>query len=307
MGSVEKAGIIVVAVLILIIAGVGLMNRRDGESAGGSTDTVASNSRTSSTPEKKRPGAGRLTGRKTPGPARGTKKKTPSVKPLTVKRSTQPGPPLGAGARGAKTPATKPLTARGSNDPKPPRSGTLIQPVARPKTVPIKPKPPVVSKTPSSHTIKGGDVLSSIAFKTYGTTRMVPAIVAANPGVDVNRLQVGQKLKLPAMDPALTASTTPMNTGSPVRLVSMRSSPATRPGFITASYIKSNAGVRASSSKSTPQGQYKVKSGDTISSIAQKQLGSVRHAGKLVAANQRLVKHPNRLQVGWLLKLPPIN
>ncbi len=291
VGSVEKAGIIVVALLILIIAGVGLMNRHDAEGGATGTDIVASNSRTDV--NKPRADPSRLTVR--------TSKKPPVTRktnPRVNKSVTKP----------AMSATTKP-DVKGSTLPVPAvtkpaikKPTPMVTPVTTPKVIVPKALPPI----PKTYTVKVGDVLSKIAYRTYGTTRMVAAIVVANPGINEDQLEVGQELKLPAMDPTISAAGSPSSssrTSSPTAA----SRPATRPGFITAAYIASNRGGSASAKKSIPKGSYRVKSGDTISSIAQNQLGSVRHANRLVAANQTLLKNPNRLQVGWLIKLPAVN
>jgi nucleoid-associated protein YgaU len=275
--------------LILIIAGVGLMNRNDTEAGAGKTDTVASNSRTDV--KKPRAKASRLTSR------RSTKVAPPRT---TNPRLTKPAPVNGTTSDPIvkKTLSTipagvKPLTTK----PTP-----AVRPVATSKIV----KPVPVLTIPKTYTVKAGDVLSKIAFRTYGTTRMVSAIAMANPGMNEDQLEVGQELKLPRMDPTITAAgTKPTTAGTSASATVTR--PSIRPGFITASYIASNKSGRAAAAKVTPKGSYRVKSGDTISSIAQKQLGSVRHTNRIVAANQTLLKNPNRLQVGWLIKLPAVN
>lgn len=289
MGSVEKAGIIVVAILILIIAGVGLMNRNDTEVGAGKTDTVASNGRTDV--KNSRDKASRL-----------TRSRTPKVAPprTTIPRLIKPTPAI------KPTPdpivKTTPTTSGNGVMPLTTKPMSPVRPAATPKVVKTAP----VLTIPKTYTVKAGDVLSKIAYRTYGTTGMVSAIAMANPGMNEDYLKVGQELKLPRMDPAITtASTKPATAGTTVPVAVTRSS--SRPGFITASYIASNKGGRAAAAKVTPKGSYRVKSGDTISSIAQKQLGSVRHTNRLVAANQTLLKNPNRLQVGWLIKLPAVN
>ncbi len=48
-----------------------------------------------------------------------------------------------------------------------------------------------------SYTVVRGDTLSGIARRTYGNPSAWKRIAAANPGVDPNRLAVGQVLMLP--------------------------------------------------------------------------------------------------------------
>jgi nucleoid-associated protein YgaU len=51
--------------------------------------------------------------------------------------------------------------------------------------------------TGKTYVIKTGDTLYSISRARYGTNAHVKDILAANPGLNPNKLQVGQKIKLP--------------------------------------------------------------------------------------------------------------
>src|SRR5262249_20846810 len=55
------------------------------------------------------------------------------------------------------------------------------------------------SSTAGSHThrIQPGETLSSISTAAYGSPSFYPAIVKANPGIDPQRLKVGQTINLP--------------------------------------------------------------------------------------------------------------
>ncbi len=57
------------------------------------------------------------------------------------------------------------------------------------------------------YTIKAGDTYYAIAQR-YGT--VVPALIAANPGVDPNRLAIGQVICVPAPRPTPTPTPTPL-------------------------------------------------------------------------------------------------
>jgi LysM repeat protein len=50
---------------------------------------------------------------------------------------------------------------------------------------------------PGTYTIERGDTLAKIATKFYGNPKKRTAIARANPGLDSNRLKVGQVIKLP--------------------------------------------------------------------------------------------------------------
>ena len=77
-------------------------------------------------------------------------------------------------------------------------------PVAAPSRAPAsRPAPPPPAIGPHyEYVVEGGQTLSLIA-KGFDTT--VPKILAANPGLKPNRLRVGQKLIIPAEEPAKAA------------------------------------------------------------------------------------------------------
>jgi 5'-nucleotidase / UDP-sugar diphosphatase len=52
---------------------------------------------------------------------------------------------------------------------------------------------------------------------------------------------------------------------------------------------------------------YKVKAGDTLSSIAKEILGSADRWQELYDANRDIIKDPNTIQVGMTLQLPAEN
>src|SRR5690348_1267087 len=87
----------------------------------------------------------------------------------------------------------------------PPPAMTSTPPPAMTST----PPPPVAEM--QEYTIVKGDLLSHIATANHTT---VPAIMAANPGIDPKRLKIGQKIKIPAPTSTQSASAAPM--GAPM-------------------------------------------------------------------------------------------
>ncbi len=67
-------------------------------------------------------------------------------------------------------------------------------PVVLPTPVPT----PEVRPTGKTYTIKQGDTFYSISRALYGTDKRAKDIIAANPGIDPNKLSVGQVINLPA-------------------------------------------------------------------------------------------------------------
>lgn len=64
--------------------------------------------------------------------------------------------------------------------------------------------------------------------------------------------------------------------------------------------------VKAQSKKKTVSKSktYKVKRGDTLWAIAKKYYGSGAKYPTIVNANKKLIKNPNKIQVGWKLTIP---
>lgn len=62
--------------------------------------------------------------------------------------------------------------------------------------------------------------------------------------------------------------------------------------------------VTQKSTKNAAYKKYKVKKGDTLWAIAKKYYGSGAKYTKIVNANKKLIKNPNLIQIGWVLKIP---
>lgn len=146
--------------------------------------------------------------------------------------------------------------------------------LATPPTMPARPPgvglaesmTPAAAPANSDYTVQSGDIPANIA-KHFGIR--VKALMDANPGVDAKKLQIGQKLHIPAATP---------------------SSPAAAP---------TSGAMVSSVAPATPGDVYKVKSGDVLTTIAKAHHTTVR---QLRVANPGI--DPNRLRVGQELKLP---
>lgn len=142
-------------------------------------------------------------------------------------------------------------------------------PTAQPLTA-VQPPAPVAPVAPAAdakeYTIAKGDTLGGIAKKNHVSLK---ALQDANPTVDAKKLQIDQKIQIPASTASVTAST-----GSAV-------APAA-------------ADATASDSSS-----YKVKSGDALERIAKSHGTSVK---AIMALNG--LKSANRLREGQVLKMP---
>jgi LysM repeat protein len=131
-----------------------------------------------------------------------------------------------------------------------------------PPTDPLPTTLPTLPAVTTEYSVVSGDNLTRIANR-FGVT--VKAIQDANPNVDPNRLQIGQKLMIPAPVPT-TPSTSPMGVTP-----------------------DSNGGA----------GTYTVKSGDTLSGIATQYKTTVR---AIRTANPQLTS--DRIIVGQRLTIP---
>jgi LysM repeat protein len=161
---------------------------------------------------------------------------------------------------------TNPPPDQGSNAAMtPPPVDTNPPVVQTPPPAPLPPAPP--APTTEDYTVIKGDTFASIAKKSGVTTK---AIQEANPGVDAKKLKIGQKLHLPSGGSTANASA---------------SIPASAPGA-------------ADTSASGGEQTYKVKSGDTLTSIAKHfhvTIKSIQSANHLTTTS---------IKVGQSLKVP---
>ncbi len=134
--------------------------------------------------------------------------------------------------------------------------------------------PAVIPVAQDTYTVVSGDSLWKIAHKQYGggdVQKHIDAILAANPSLTEN-LKIGQKITLP--------------TG-------MKADPARLPAEKQAAEV----GGRA----------YQVQEGDTLSTIAKRELGSAKRWNEIYDLNRARLSDPARIIVGMKLTLPPKN
>ncbi len=137
--------------------------------------------------------------------------------------------------------------------------------VSTPPPAPVAPVAPPVAET-QEYTIVKGDVLATIAKNNHTS---VKALLEANPGIDPKRLKIGQKIHLPA---AASGSSTSVAPGA----APMAADTAATGGTLT----------------------YKVKSGDTLTTIAKRNhvtIKSIQSANHLTTTS---------IKVGQVLKIP---
>ncbi len=152
--------------------------------------------------------------------------------------------------------------------------------------------PPAAKKTPAApsaassnaYVVKSGDSFSRIARVQLGAESRWQEIAALNPKVDPKRLDVGQKLVLPSGAAVQVAQSEVQSAKTATKPV------ATSPTSKKAT--KSNSGPRVCT----------VQKGDTMRSIARRELGDERLWKEIAGANPSV--DPNRLAIGARLKLP---
>lgn len=167
-------------------------------------------------------------------------------------------------------PDTNVATSNAATLPPPPAESSNATPQPPPPP-PVAPAPP--EPTTSEYTVVKGDTFATIAKKS-GVS--VKAIEEANPGVNARKLKIGQKLNIPAANsPSPTAAT--------------QGATATEPGMTAGA-----APEEAASGERT----YKVKSGDTLTTIAKRFHVSIK---RIESANG--LKTTN-IRVGQKLKIP---
>ncbi len=299
MHKLERYGVVALVFLLVTILAVSLWSGSEDPAPAVAKATPGANStQSSSQPPLSRPapatqrspGAGAVSPTRPAGSANARPQTATSRRP-----SPRPGPTstreeaerllAEAAARGG----ARSETSAGPRAQPPVRS----RPVAAAETAgpltdlieqdgrPQERRAPVRRATPAANTgrevvVRAGDTLSEIAQRELGGASRWRDIAAANPSVDPDRLLVGTKLRIPDVRGA----------GSP-QSVARNSAPASKPRTETA---PAAAGV------------YVVRSGDTLSRIAARELGSADRWRQIVAANPGV--DPNRLLVGAKLRLP---
>lgn len=127
-----------------------------------------------------------------------------------------------------------------------------------------------------AYTVRSGDTMKSIAKNVLGDGQKWSIIARANPRVDPIKLRVGMVLQIPH-DPTNLQGAPPPNA----------STASSQPG-----------------SPDGPTREYVVQSGDTLSEIAQRQLGASARWPDLLKANESLLRSPRDLRPGMRLRIP---
>ena len=169
------------------------------------------------------------------------------------------------------------IAALGSNVSSPPLAsnavGTLIPPIPVTNAI-TEPN----SKGDVRHLVQRGETLRSICRAFYGDSGLASAIANWNSLPSANSIEIGQEISLPNRS----------------ALIILQNTASTEP--------------RKSSKASTPStpsmGKYTVQSGDTLSEISQKVMGTVQKTQLLIDLNKDVMPNPNKIRPGMVLQYP---
>lgn len=209
----------------------------------------------------------------------------------------KPLPPSGGGTGGAHKPevAVPPKADAAESKPAtnmPVNSGNLTTGMQRPSGGTPSGTPPAVTTSGETHTVQSGDTLSSIAEQKLGAERYWPLIQAANPGLDPDKIRIGQKIKLPSKETILAANNKPPETAKPSPQPTLTNS--------------GNSASSATDHKAAAGGTttYEVVKGDTLVEIAKKSLGDAGRWEEIFNLNRDQLPSPDRVRPGMKLKIP---
>lgn len=301
MQRIERYGVIALLFLLVTVLAFSMWGEEIVDPKNSSTQTLAS-----VTPTRREPATRRRTPARTTGPNTSSRLNSQvgsgvplSNKIRTARVQTRPMPVTNTGTRNQGSNRLRVGTRRNTttspaqNDRN--RELTLAnsggntvrrttQPLAREtnkpnsiKTAANRVVTPASNRAPAkakTWTVQRGETLSEISQEALGSASLWIKIAAANPGVDPNRLSVGTKLVLP----------------SGLEIVASQKLTANK-----------QAAPKSRVANSTG-GYYTVQSGDVLSKIAQRELGSAKRWREIVTLNPSV--DPNRLAVGTKLVLP---
>ena len=149
-------------------------------------------------------------------------------------------------------------------------------------------KPGAIQRLPERvHVVRSGDVFSTIVERECGGGRFTGQVMACNPGLDPDRILVGQRIMLPARDGSLVSRVSAVTDTAAARKVLT----------VTEGSDKSKSSGRVRSLN-----VYRVQSGDVLSRIISTNCPAGVRLSDVVALNKGM--DPNRILVGQELRLP---
>ena len=131
---------------------------------------------------------------------------------------------------------------------------------------------------PATYIIRSGDTLADIAQRQLGSATRWNELVRLNPGLDPKRLKIGQAIRISGSAPSPPAE--PLAAPAPAA-------------------SKAVAKAEPSSART-----HTVASGDTLGGMSKKYLCTVTKADAIFEANRDVLKNPDDLKIGQVLRIP---
>ncbi|MDP7005473.1 MAG: LysM domain-containing protein [Phycisphaerales bacterium] len=169
------------------------------------------------------------------------------------------------------------VAALGSNVPTPPLVGTTVLVDGPPPHA--KDEPTLNQSGDYIHLVQQGETLRAICRNFYGDSGLASSVAIWNGLSNPNDIEVGSRIALPNRK-SLVSSVVP------VQQIEQSEKPLIKEQIIN------NVGT------------YKVKSGDTLSEIAQKIMGTTKMTQVLINFNKDVMPNPDRIRPGMILKYP---
>lgn len=217
-------------------------------------------------------------------------KDLPPPETTTVESSTAPTVSEIATEPDAPAPGVPGAGVQQETMPTPPATRTVAKlpppPAPAPKKSAAAPAAPAAGATPAAepvvHVVKRGEVLSGIS-KKYNVK--MSAIVAANPGLNPNRIRIGQKLNIPG------------STAAPKSNVMLASASAKDGSHAAANTIAPVKVKPAFKPYKGPTKEYVVKSGDSLGKIALASGISIRALKEMNGLTKDTVRPGQKLKI----------
>jgi nucleoid-associated protein YgaU len=210
-------------------------------------------------------------------------------KPNTI-GAAQPGDqPLEPKVGGTKPETKTTNSGETITTPKPAANDPPKAPEQR-RTVPSPPATP----GQTVHAVVQQDTLTFIAAQYYTDENLWPAIKLANPGIDENKLRIGQKIVVPTEAEAKRMLARQASGGAP-------KTPATDAPARTPQPVASGS---TSGTGSLGDLIYVVESDDSLIKIARKVLGDGNRWKEIFELNKDQLASADQIQVGMKLKMP---
>jgi nucleoid-associated protein YgaU len=179
-----------------------------------------------------------------------------------------------------------------------------VIPMAGPETHTeiAKVDPPAAAPNVRFHDVKPKETLFAICKQHYGDASLNKALAKYNKIDDPTSVKVGRRLMIPSAEElggrAVVAQNAP-----PARSTSPAPSANTPPAGLPIKVVSETASKGKTPAAVTTVRTYTVKPGDSLTAIAQKQMGSKAKWRKLADLNSGVIDDEDNIPVGTVLRL----